>query len=114
MYLPYPLYSSFTIILYVLLLYILIVGFLQYIQLKKAGEITHSLLKKSLVPLGALATVVGFMGLYDSKTLAFDAIAAAGDISPALVANGLAEGYPIITLGLLCLAISFLFKYFNS
>jgi len=44
----------------------------------------------------------------------FDAIAAAGDVSPALVAGGISNGYSHLPLGLLCLATAYLFKYINQ
>jgi biopolymer transport protein ExbB/TolQ len=102
-----------TILLYLLLGYILVVGFIQYTQLRNREEVNHPLLKKSLVPLGALATVLGFMAMVNKIREAFDAIAAAGDISPAMVAGGISQAYPLLTLGLLCLAISLIFRYFN-
>lgn len=113
MYLPSPLHSNMAILLYLLLAYILVVGFMQYTQLRNRQEINHPLLKKSLIPVGALATVLGFMGMVNKIREAFDVIAAAGDISPAMVAGGISQAYPLLTLGLLCLVISLIFKYFN-
>lgn len=114
MYLPNPLYSGFTVVLYLLLVYILIVGFIQYSKLRKGEKLEHSLLSKSLIPVGVLALVVGIMGMVNSVQVAYETIAAVGDISPALAAGGISQSFPVLTLGLLSLAISLIFKYFNQ
>lgn len=114
MYLPSPLHSNFAIPLYLLLAYILVVGFLQYFKLRAGEELNHVLLKKSLIPIGLLTVVVGFMGTVNLIQELYDTIAAAGDISPALVAGGFSQAFPLLTLGLLCLAMSLIFKYFNQ
>lgn len=73
----------------------------------------YSVLKKSLIPIGAIAAVLGFMAMTDQIREVFDAIQAAGDISPGLVSGGISLAYPHLTLGLLSLIISLLFHYFN-
>jgi hypothetical protein len=66
------------------------------------------------VPLGAAATVFGFIGMFNQYIDVFKAIELAGDISPSIIASGYGSGgsYPI--LGLLSLAVSYVFRYIND
>lgn len=108
--LPHPFSSVFAAVLYLILFYILIIGFLQYY---KPERLTLPIFKKSLVPVGIIGLAVGFWSLVYTIQQAFDAIEAAGDISPSMVAGGIASGYAYIYLGILCLIVSLVFYYFN-
>lgn len=108
--LPHPFYSIFATVLYLILVYILIIGLLQYY---KPERLNVSVLRKSLIPIGVIGLAVGFWSLVYTIQQAFDAIEAAGDISPSLVAGGISSGYPCLYLGILCLIISLVFYYFN-
>ncbi|UII24000.1 hypothetical protein [Fulvivirga ligni] len=103
-----PLFDSWiSISLYLLLVFIIIQGIRQYL----AKDEDSPERKRSLIPLGAIGVIFGAIGYAKVYRDAFDAIAAAGDISPTIVASALRNGasYPI--LGLLCLAVTFAFKY---
>lgn len=108
--LPHPFYSGFATALYLLLMYILVVGFLQHYRME---WLRHPVLRRSLIPVGVIALATGFWGLIRNTQETFDAIEAAGDISPSLVAAGISSGYPLLHLGLLCLILSLVFYYFN-
>jgi hypothetical protein len=105
---------GFASILYLFLIYILGMGLWQFksIRLKRDGE--EEIKARSLVPLGAGATVIGFIALVQRYREAFDMIEAADDISPSIVASAFSGAFAYPTLGLLCLAISFVFKYLNQ
>lgn len=108
--LPHPFSSVLAAILYLILFYILIIGFLQYY---KPERLTLAIFKKSLVPVGIIGLAVGFWSLVYTIQQTFDAIQAAGDISPSMVAGGITSGYPYLYLGILCLIVSLVFYYFN-
>lgn len=105
---------GFASILYLFLAYILGMGLWQFntIRLKRDGA--EPIKARSLVPLGAGATVIGFIALVQRYREAFELIELAGDISPSIVASAFSGALAYPTLGLLCLAISFLFKYMNQ
>lgn len=112
--LPSPFYTVYAFLLYCLLIYILVVGFIQYFKLRKGKVASSGLLKRSLLPIGVIAVVIGVLGVVDQVKNVFEAISVAGDISPSIVSGGIALGYPHLTLGLLCLIITLLFKYSNQ
>jgi len=71
------------------------------------GGVQASLLEKGLSWIGlfiSLAPMLGFLGTVVGLIVAFDAIEVAGDISPALVANGMKIAL-ITTVGGLVVAI---------
>lgn len=69
---------------------------------------------RDVTPLGWASFAFAFMGLFNHYSEAFSDIEAAGDISPSIVASAMepAFGYP--TLGCLCLAISYVFRFVNQ
>ena len=99
-----------SVILYSFLGYITIMGGIQWYQYK-FGELTKV---KSYVPLGAVALIVGVIGNVVRVRQAFDAIAAAGDVSPELVASEITRGYDFLIIGLVTLAVAFLYKYITQ
>lgn len=105
---------GFASILYLFLAYILGMGLWQFRQIRLLNENEESVHARSLVPLGWAAVAMGFVALIQRYREAFDLIEAAGDISPSIVASAMSAALSYPTLGLLCLAISFLFKYFNQ
>ena len=111
---PRPFYSPYAIWLYALLAYILIVGIIQFVYLQRGKRLEHPLLKRSLVSVGAVTLIVGVLGYINNQQVAMDTIAIAGDISPSLVAAGMSHGYPLISIGLVGLGLSFVFKYLNQ
>jgi hypothetical protein len=111
---PSLLQSNVSLLLYVLLAYIVIMGTWQFIKsryLLKPGE---SMRLRSLIPLGLAAAAFGFIGLFMEYSDAFEAIEAAGDISPTIVAGALKAVWTYPVLGLLTLAISCVFRYVNQ
>ena len=108
--LPPLLPLGFSSLLYLFLLYILGTGFWQLISIRR-GKSIHV---KSLVPLGAAAVVVSIIAFVQHYRMVFKTIEEKGDISPAIVAEGLKDAFDYPTLGLLCLAIALVFKYVNQ
>lgn len=112
--LPSLLESNVSLLLYALMTYIILMGLWQFIKsryLLKQGE---SMQLRSLVPLGLAAAAFGFIGLFMEYSDAFEAIEAAGDISPSIVAGAFKAGWSYPILGMLTLAISCVFKYVNQ
>lgn len=107
--LPSILEFGWSSILYLILVFIFYKGLYHLIVLRK-----QEVQAKSLVPIGAMGLVFGFLGYIQKIDESVDAISAAGDISPALVATSISQSYSYPTLGLLCLAASYLFKYVNQ
>ena len=97
-------------ILYLFLIYILAMGFWQLFSIR-VGKTIHV---KSLVPLGAAAVVVSVIAFVQHYRRVFEAIEQAGDISPSIVAAGFKGAFSYPILGLLCLAIAYVFKYANG
>ena len=110
MLIPQPFESYLATTLYLLFIFIIYKGVFQYTLLQKSK--TNSI--KSLVPLGTIGLILGIIGYIRGYMITFEAIEAAGDISPEIVASSFGHSgtYPI--LGLLLLATSFLFKYMNQ
>lgn len=108
--LPPLLPIGFSAILYLILIYILGMGLWQFI----APRIGREVRARSLVPLGAAAVVFGVIALIQHYRMAFGAIEEAGDISPSIVAGAFKDAYSNLTLGLLCLAIAFVFRFVND
>jgi hypothetical protein len=110
-----PLYeSNASLILYAFLSYIIVMGLWQFVKsryLLKEGE---SMQMRSLIPLGVAAVAFGFIGLFFQYTDAFEAIEAAGDISPSIVAAALKSAWSYPALGFLSLATSCVFRYVNQ
>jgi biopolymer transport protein ExbB len=68
-----------------------------------AGQVELAFLEKNLIWLAsviAIAPMLGFLGTVSGMINAFDAIAAANDISPAIVASGIAEALITTMFGL--------------
>lgn len=101
---------GFSSILYLIIAYIVVMGGLQLYQFKYRGKEEI----KSFVPLGAFGLIVGIIAYVMMMRDAFDAIAAAGDVSPALVADSMARSYDFPVLGLISLAIAYLYKYLTQ
>lgn len=83
-----------------------------------AGSVEMAFLERNLVWLSmsiALAPMLGFIGTVSGMIGAFDAIAAANDISPSIVANGIAEALITTLFGLtVAIPIQASFNYFTS
>ncbi len=110
MHLP-PIYElGYHSVFYLCLLYITSMGVFQYYKI----HVKKERFKKSFVPLGAAAVVGGFILQIINQIDAFDAIARAGDISPALVAEGIKMSLSYPVLGLLSLGMAYLIKYINQ
>jgi len=112
--LPPLLQSNVSLLLYALLTYIILMGLWQFIRsryLLKEGE---SMRLRSLIPLGLAGAAFGFIGLFMEYSDAFEAIEAAGDISPSIVAGALKAVWAYPILGMLTLAISCVFRYVNQ
>lgn len=101
---------GFSSISYLILAYILIMGFYQFHKVR----IKRLAYKKTFVPLGYVALIFAIMDYILQMKEAFEAIADAGDISPALVAGGISQSFNHLFLGLLTLAISYIFRYLNQ
>jgi hypothetical protein len=110
MLIPHPFDSYLSSSIYLLLVFIIYKGVIQYLKLRKDSELKI----RSLIPLGAIGLILGIIGHVRLYIKTFEAIEVAGDISPQIVASALGKGgsYPI--LGLLVLAVTFLFKYLNQ
>ena len=105
-----PLDSYLASALYLLLLFIIYKGLAQYIKQTRYGA-TKS---RSLIPLGAVGLILGIIGYIRGYTMTFEAIEAVGDISPELVANSLGQNTSYPVLGLVTLAVTFVFRYLNQ
>ena len=96
-------------VLYLVLLFLLYKGVWQFLVNRKKG-----VKSRSLVPIGAIGLILSFIAYFDAMRASFDAITAAGDISPSLVAGSISSNQSLPILGLVCLAISYFFKYVNE
>ena len=114
--LPYLATSWISIVLYIFLFLIFGIGLWQSVDkyiFKRSKLSTHS-----LVPLGLAALTFGFIGLIKGYMDALQAADAVGEMTKIQLAHALVHGsllgapYPI--LGLLCLGLSFVFKYVNQ
>jgi biopolymer transport protein ExbB len=83
-----------------------------------AGSVEMAYLEKNLVWLSmsvALAPMLGFIGTVSGMIHAFDAIAAANDISPSIVASGIAEALITTLYGLtVAIPVQLCYNYFTS
>jgi len=81
-----------------------------------AGAIEMSFLEKGLIWMAtviSIAPMLGFTGTVQGMVQAFDAIAAANDISPAIVANGISVALLTTLFGLIvAITIQFFHNYF--
>ncbi len=78
------------------------------------GQVELAFLEKNLVWLStsiAVAPMLGFLGTVWGMTIAFDAIAAANDISPAIVANGISQALLTTVFGLI---VALIMQVFNN
>ena len=107
---PSPLEFNFSSVSWMILIYILIMGFYQFYQIR----IKKEAFKKNLVPLGYIALIFSIIQYINGMKTAFEAIAEAGDISPSLVAGGISYSTNYLFLGLMTLAITYLFRYINQ
>ncbi|MFH0883283.1 MAG: MotA/TolQ/ExbB proton channel family protein [bacterium] len=87
-------------------------------NIMNAGQIELSFLEKNLVWLStviAIAPMLGFTGTVQGMVNAFDAIAAANDISPSIVAVGIAKALLTTLFGLIvAMIIQFCNNFFIS
>jgi len=83
-----------------------------------AGSVEMAFLEKNLVWLAtviSMAPMLGFLGTVSGMVGAFDAIAAADDISPSLVASGISEALITTEAGLVvAIIVQFFHNYFVS
>lgn len=110
---PYLFHSNVSLVLYALL-YIVSMGFMAIRKsryLLKPGESMHL---RSLIPLGLAAAGFRFIGLFVQYLHGFEAIGAAGDIGPSIVAGAFRDGWSYPILEMLTLAISCVFRYLNQ
>ncbi len=84
----------------------------------EAGAIEMAFLEKGLVWMAtviALAPMLGFLGTVSGMVNAFDAIAAAGDVEPVIVASGISEALITTMAGLIiAIPIQAAYNYFVS
>ena len=108
--LPFLFQSGYSIIMYLMLFLIISLGLWQFFQIKTNKVDTV----RSLVPIGVISTCLGIIAYFMQVSFAFDALAEAGDISPALVAGALSKATVYLILGMLTLATSYLFRFVNQ
>jgi biopolymer transport protein ExbB len=80
-----------------------------------AGSLEMSFLEKNMIWLNAVITIapmLGFTGTVAGMVNAFDAIAAANDISPAVVAGGISQALLTTAFGLIVAMIIQIFQNF--
>lgn len=83
-------------------------------NIMNAGQIELSFLEKNLVWLStviAIAPMLGFTGTVAGMVDAFDAIAAANDISPSIVASGISKALLTTLFGLI---VAMTIQFFNN
>ena len=81
--------------------------------IQNAGSIEMSFLEKNMIWLNAVITIapmLGFTGTVAGMVSAFDAIAAADDISPAVVAGGISQALLTTAFGLIVAMIIQIFQ----
>jgi hypothetical protein len=106
--------SGISMLLYLILLSILVLGLWQFLKSRYILKEREAMRFRSVVPLGWAGAAVGFIGLFKRYSDAFEMIEEAGDISPSIVAGALHSGFSYPMLGFLCLAISYVFKFVNQ
>lgn len=113
--LPHVTTSWISVVLYCLLIFIAGMGLWQSIRMHlqhKSGFLLHS-----LVPLGMVALAFSFIGLIKSYTTAFELADSTGEMTKIelahTVVHGSLNGAPYMILGLLCLGLTYFFKYLN-
>jgi len=81
-----------------------------------SGTIEMAFMERNLIWMGtaiSIAPMLGFLGTVSGMIHAFDAIAKANDISPSLVASGIAEALLTTLFGLVvAIIIQFFYNYF--
>ena len=83
--------------------------------IQNAGAIEMAFLEKNMIWLNAVITIapmLGFTGTVAGMVNAFDAIAAANDISPAVVAGGISQALLTTAFGLIVAMIIQIFQNF--
>ncbi|MCB2212903.1 MotA/TolQ/ExbB proton channel family protein [bacterium] len=83
-------------------------------NIMNAGQIEMSFLEKNLVWLStviAIAPMLGFTGTVSGMVGAFDAIAAANNISPSIVADGISQALLTTLFGLI---VAMIIQFFNN
>ncbi|RMF09431.1 MAG: MotA/TolQ/ExbB proton channel family protein [Candidatus Neomarinimicrobiota bacterium] len=83
--------------------------------IQNAGGIEMSFLEKNMIWLNAVITIaplLGFTGTVSGMIRAFESIAAANDISPAVVASGISEALLTTAFGLIVAMIIQVFQNF--
>lgn len=81
--------------------------------IQNAGSLEMSFLEKNMIWLNAVITIapmLGFTGTVAGMIFAFDAIAAADDISPAVVAGGISQALLTTAFGLIVAMIIQIFQ----
>jgi biopolymer transport protein ExbB len=83
--------------------------------IQNAGAVEMAFLEKNMIWLNAVVTIapmLGFTGTVAGMINAFDAIAAANDISPAIVASGISQALLTTAFGLIVAMIIQVFQNF--
>lgn len=83
-------------------------------NIMNAGQIEMAFLEKNLVWLStviAIAPMLGFTGTVAGMVSAFDSIAAANDISPSIVADGISQALLTTLFGLI---VAMIIQFFNN
>ncbi|NOZ03807.1 MAG: MotA/TolQ/ExbB proton channel family protein [FCB group bacterium] len=83
--------------------------------IQNAGAVEMAFLEKNMIWLNAVITIapmLGFTGTVAGMIVAFDAIAAANDISPAIVAGGISQALLTTAFGLIVAMIIQIFQNF--
>ena len=111
--LPTPFESAFSLILWALLCYIVIVGILQLVFTRNGKRRENSFVNRPLYLVGSIAAVLGAIGHFNSYTQIMTLIGEVEDVSTFLVAPAFANSAAYLVLGLLGLAVSLLFGYIN-
>lgn len=111
--LPSLFHSNVSLLLYAMLIYILVVGLLQFIKARYLLQPGDSMIFRSLIPLGVAAAALRFVGLFVQYRESFAVIEVA-DIRPSIVAAALKDAFAYPILGLLTLSISCVFRFVNQ
>ena len=87
-------------------------------SIESAGAIEMSFLERGMIWLGTvitLAPMLGFLGTVSGMVRAFQDIAAANDIQPAIVASGISEALLTTLFGLIvAIIVQVFYNYFTS
>lgn len=113
-----PLFSASWISIVAYIMLVLIVGMGTWQFFSKQFVKKARFLSWSLVPLGLASLSFSLIGMIKSYVVAFHAADAVGEMSKVQLSHAIVHGFlngaPYPILGLLCLGISFVFKYINQ